>query len=64
VNLTIGDCHVEKPGFEFTLPLDVFTMMIRNSACPELVMQHGFENGRTMMTYGNGMFLRKCTYNA
>lgn len=64
VNLTIGDCHVEKQGFEFTLPLDVFTMMIRNSACPELVMQHGFENGRTMMTYGNGMFLRKCTYNA
>lgn len=64
VNLTVGDCHVEKDGFEFVLPLDVFTMMVRNAGCPELVMQHGFENGRTMMTYGNGMFLRKCTYIA
>ena len=64
VNLTVGDCHVEKEGFEFVLPLDVFTMMVRNTACKELVMQHGFENGRTMMTYGNGMFLRKCTYIA
>jgi len=63
VNLTVGDCHVEKEGFEFVLPLDVFTMMVRNAGCPELVMQHGFENGRSMMTYGNGMFLRKCTYN-
>lgn len=63
VNLTIGDCQVEKPGFEIVLPLDVFTMMVRNSGCPDLVLQHGFENGRTMMTYGNGMFLRKCTYN-
>lgn len=62
VNLTVGDCKVEKPGFEIVLPLDVFTMMVRNSGCPDLVLQHGFENGRTMMTYGNGMFLRKCTY--
>lgn len=64
VNLTVGDCQVEHPGFEIEIPLDVLTMMIRNSACPDLVLQHGFENGRTMMTYGNGMFLRKCTYIA
>lgn len=64
VNLTVGDCVVEKEGFEMVLPLDVFTMMIRNSGCPQLVLQHSFETGRTMMTYGNGMFLRKCTYNA
>jgi hypothetical protein len=64
VNLTVGDCIVEHPGFEIELPLDVLTMMIRNSGCPDLVLQHGFENGRTMMTYGNGMFLRKCTYIA
>lgn len=64
VNLTVGDCQVEKEGFEIKLPLDVFTMMIRNSGCPDLVLQHGFENGRTMMTYGNGMFMRKCTYIA
>ena len=64
VNLTVGDCQVEHPGFEIVIPLDVLTMMVRNSGCPDLVLQHGFENGRTMMTYGNGMFLRKCTYIA
>lgn len=64
VNISVGDCQVEKPGFEIVLPLDVLTMMVRNSGCPDLVLQHGFKNGRTMMTYGNGTFLRKCTYNA
>ena len=64
VNLTVGDCKVEKEGFEIELPLDVLTMMVRKSGCPDLVLQHGFENGRTMMTYGNGMFLRTCTYIA
>lgn len=64
VNLSVGDCQIEKTGFEIVLPLDVFTMMVRNSGCPDLVLQHCFANGRTMMTYGNGMFLRKCTYNA
>lgn len=64
VTISVGDCQVEKPGFEIILPLDVFTMMVRNSGCPDLVLQHCFANGRTMMTYGNGMFLRKCTYNA
>jgi hypothetical protein len=64
VNLTVGDCQVEHSGFEIEIPLDVLTMMVRNSGCPDLVLQHGFENGRTMMTYGNGMFLRKCTYIA
>ena len=63
VNLSVGDCIVEKEGFEIQIPLDVLTMMIRNSGCPDLLLQHNFTNGRTMMTYGNGIFLRKCTYH-
>ena len=63
VNLSVGDVKVTDLNTDFVIPMDVFTMMIRNANCPELTLERDAETGRIMMRYGNGVYLRKCTYS-
>lgn len=62
INLTVGDVKVKDLNTDFVIPMDVFTMMVRNANCPELTLERDPETGKVMMRYGNGVYLRKCTY--
>ena len=62
INLTVGDVKVNDLKTDFVIPMDVFTMMVRNANCPALTLELDSETGKVMMRYGNGVYLRKCTY--
>ena len=64
VNLTVGNVTIDNPEMNIEVPMDVLTMMIRKSGCPKLDLLYNKEANRLMMVYGNGLFLRKCCYQA
>ncbi len=64
INLTVGNVTIDNIDMSLQMPMDVLTMMIRNSGCPKLDFLYNKEAGRVMMAYGNGYFLRKCCYQA
>lgn len=61
VVLSVGEVTVDDLDMKVEIPLDVFTMMIRNSNCPTLTLEADKESRKLMMRYGNGLFMRKCT---
>lgn len=64
VNLTVGNVTIDNADMNINVPMDVLTMMIRKSGCPKLDLLYNKEANRLMMVYGNGLFLRKCCYQA
>lgn len=64
VNLTVGNVTIDNADLNIDVPMDVLTMMIRKSGCPKLDLLYNKEANRLMMVYGNGLFLRKCCYQA
>lgn len=64
VNLTVGNVTIDNTDMNINVPMDVLTMMIRKSGCPKLDLLYNKEANRLMMVYGNGLFLRKCCYQA
>ena len=64
VNLTVGNVTLDVDEMDIEVPMDVLTMMIRKSGCPKLDLLYNKEANRLMMVYGNGLFLRKCCYQA
>lgn len=64
VNLTVGNVTIDNADLNIEVPMDVLTMMIRKSGCPKLDLLYNKDAKRLMMVYGNGLFLRKCCYQA
>lgn len=64
VNLTVGNVTIDNSDLNIEVPMDVLTMMIRKSGCPKLDLLYNKAAKRLMMVYGNGLFLRKCCYQA
>jgi len=64
VNLTVGNVTLDVDEMDIEVPMDVLTMMIRKSGCPKLDLLYNKDANRLMMVYGNGLFLRKCCYQA
>ena len=64
INLTVGNVKIDNMEMNIEVPMDVLTMMIRKSGCPRLDLLYNKEANRLMMVYGNGLFLRKCCFQA
>ena len=64
INLTVGNVKIDNLEMNIEVPMDVLTMMIRKSGCPRLDLLYNKEANRLMMVYGNGLFLRKCCFQA
>lgn len=62
VALCVGEVIMHEKERSITIPLDVLTMMIRNTQCKELTLKVDFDHDNYMLGYTNGLFARKCTY--
>jgi hypothetical protein len=56
--VTMGEVHMLDIEREITLPMDVITMMIRNSNCKTLLLKTG-DDGKLMLCFSNRLFARK-----
>lgn len=61
VTLTMANIHVYKMDKTIVLPMDIITMMIRNSNCNTLLLKYS-EDGRLFLCYQNKFLARKCMY--
>ena len=59
--VTMGEVHMIDKDREITLPMDVITMMIRNSGCKTLLLKTG-PDGKLMLCFSNRLFARKVYY--
>jgi hypothetical protein len=59
--VTMAEVHMLDMERSITLPMDVITMMIRNSNCKTLLLKSG-PDGKLMMCFGNQLFARKVYY--
>ena len=59
--VTMAEVHMLDMEREITLPMDVITMMIRNSNCKSLLLKTG-PDGKLMLCFSNRLFARKVYY--
>jgi hypothetical protein len=59
--VTMAEVHMLDLEREITLPMDVITMMIRNSNCKSLLLKTG-PDGKLMLCFSNQLFARKVYY--
>ena len=59
--VTMAEVHMLDMEREITLPMDVITMMIRNSNCKSLLLKTG-PDGKLMLCFSNQLFARKVYY--
>ena len=59
--VTMGEVLMLDKEHEIVLPMDVITMMIRNSGCKTLLLKTG-PDGKLMLCFSNRLFARKVYY--
>lgn len=63
LTLTVGEVKMNTDYLDrISIPLDVLTMMIRNTQCRLLTLKASPDGKTLMMCYSNGLYARKCTY--